>query len=76
MSITKKEINVTVYNISYIIDINLLEETKEIIEEYKKQNYIIKNHCSRNEFDELKTTLKLYEIEADNNKKTLTLKYY
>ena len=66
----------TIYYISYIIDNNPLEEIKEIIEDYKKQDYVIKYYYSQNEFVELKTTLKLYEIEADNNKKTLTLKYY
>lgn len=76
MSIKKNEINMTIYNIGYIIDSNPLEEIKEIIEDYKKQDYTIKYYYSQNELVELKTTLKLHEIEADNNKKTLTLKYY
>ena len=76
MSINKSEINVTIYNIGYIIDSNPLEEIKEIIENYKKQDYTIKYYFSPNEFVDLKTSLKLHEIEADNNKKTLTLKYY
>lgn len=76
MSIKKKELNLTTYYIDYIIDDNPLEEIKRIIEDYKKQSYIIRYYFSPNEFVDLKTSITLQEIEADNNKKTITLKYY